>query len=272
MGISDLRVYIPTRGRVGVQKTWGYLPESVRKLTKLVIDPDDEPGFKRTQLPYVVCPEKGITHVRRWIIEKSAHEKIIMMDDDLRFAKRTGEITIPEKSGVPTHHYVTVDGEALVPMFEGISEKLEDYAHVSIAFRQFSADKMVDWYDNTRQMRILCYRKSVIKRHVVLGRVEIMEDFDITLQLLRAGYPNTSGYTFVQDQTATQAPGGCSTYRTHELHDREARKLAELHAPFVQLRQKVNKSKIAGAFGTRTEVTINWKSALASAGEVRRLR
>ena len=58
----------------------------------------------------------------------------------------------------------------------------------------------------------------------------------------------------------TNEDGGCSEYRTHEFHEHSARRLAELHPGLVTLRQKSNKTDREG-FGTRTEVTIQWKRA-----------
>ena len=99
------------------------------------------------------------------------------------------------------------------------------------------------------------------------GRVRVMEDFDITLQILRAGGSCAVNYYYAQGQRMTNEAGGCSTWRTHEIHEESARRLAELHPGIVSLRQKQNKGDQNG-FGTRTEVTIQWKSAWAE-GQLR---
>ncbi len=87
-----------------------------------------------------------------------------------------------------------------------------------------------------------------------------MEDFDVQLQLLKRGLGNACLYYWAQGQSKTNAPGGCSLWRTHEVHEAAARRLAELHPGLVRLRQKANKTD-AGGFGTRMEVTIAWKKA-----------
>jgi hypothetical protein len=261
-GLS-LAIYIPTLGRVRRQRTWASLCDAARAVTLLVIDPKEERDFKLTGLPYVVCPLQGITRVRRWILEQSPANKVLMLDDDLIFAVRTGSLG-KDKDGNPFHRYKHTQREQTGALFQMIEQKLDSYAHCSISPRQFCAQEMRDWRENTRQLRFLAYHRPTVIRHAKLGRVEVMEDFDITLQLLRAGYPNCTGYHYTQDQPGTQTAGGCSSYRTHELQDVSARKLAELHPGFVTLRQKKNKT--GGAFGTRTDVVIAWQKAFDSAG------
>ena len=92
-----------------------------------------------------------------------------------------------------------------------------------------------------------------------------MEDFDTTLQLLRKGHRNAVIHYYAQGHTDSQAPGGCSIYRTAETHDTVCRQLQQLHPEFVSLRTKTNRSDQNG-FGTRTEVTIQWKRAYESSG------
>jgi hypothetical protein len=74
--------------------------------------------------------------------------------------------------------------------------------------------------------------------------------------LLLKGYPNAIWTETVVDQRY-DAPGGCSLFRTAELNDAEAVKLASLFPDYVTLVQREYKN---GA--SRREVIVRWKDAL----------
>jgi hypothetical protein len=89
-----------------------------------------------------------------------------------------------------------------------------------------------------------------------------MEDFDVTLQLLRKGHRNAVLNQWAQDQGTSNAPGGCSTYRTPEVQAAGAYGLQKLHPDFVTVVDKETKQAWGG--GVRKDVRIAWKKALES--------
>src|SRR5438552_1439496 len=93
-----------------------------------------------------------------------------------------------------------------------------------------------------------------------------MQEFATTLQLLRTGRKNAVIFYYAQGQRGSNSEGGCSIYRTPETHDRICRQLAKLHPGIVRLKEKQNKHSQRG-FGTRTEVTVQWRAAYASSVE-----
>jgi hypothetical protein len=208
------------------------------------------------------CPAavKGIAATRHWIGKYAGalgEESFAMIDDDIaepfiRVSEDDWHLryTTPEEYGGMLETIEALLGEP-------------DIAHVGVSPREgnnrFPAGPapLIQW--NTRTLRFLCYKTKEFLE-VEHGRVEVMEDFDVNLQLLRKGYKNANLMYWAQDQRGTSAPGGCSDYRTLAVHDAAARKLAELHPGLVRLRQKTNKTDLGG-FGTRTEVTISWKKA-----------
>lgn len=207
------------------------------------------------------CPEKGIAKTRHWIgrfAKEHSEPTFIMLDDDIRFYRR---ITNDE------FHLRYTEPHEFGEMLKDVEHALTSHAHVGISAREGN-NRFGDCaprytiVQNTRTLRALAYQTEAFLscQH---GRVEVMEDFDVNLQLLEKGLPNCILVHWAQGQAMTNAPGGCSTYRTHQLHDESARKLASLHPKFVHLRIKENKS--GGAFGIRTEVTIRWKDAFESA-------
>ena len=203
------------------------------------------------------CPAHGIAGTRFWIGQHAASagvDKFLMLDDDIRFLVRKQEDDWRLRGTTP------LEVEEL--LWE-VDNWLTSHDHVGVSAREGNNRIGVGGpqlrADNTRTLRALGYRTDSFLS-VEHGRVEVMEDFDVNLQILRRGGSNTSLHYWAQGQDRTNAPGGCSTYRTHEVHERSAHRLAELHPGHVKLRQKTNKTDAEG-FGTRTEVTIQWKKA-----------
>lgn len=201
---------------------------------------------------------RGIAATRFWIgnhAAKMGWPKFIMLDDDIRFLVRRSECTWQLRG--------TQDDE-VVEMLWWVEHLLDTFGHVGISPREGNnrsgEGPLPLTTESTRTLRALAYRTDDFLS-VEHGRVQVMEDFDVNLQLLERGVRNCSVSYWAQGQKMTQAEGGCSSYRTHEVQEESARRLAELHPGLVELRTKQNKTDTDG-FGTRTEVTIQWKQAL----------
>jgi hypothetical protein len=114
----------------------------------------------------------------------------------------------------------------------------------------------------TRQMRVhgidLRYFREA---NIRFDRVIVMEDFDVTLQVLRTGRANCVLNKWVTNQGGSNTAGGCSHYRTPEVQTESALKLAELHPGLVNVVRKRTKTSWGGE--ERTDVIIQWKKALA---------
>ena len=110
-------------------------------------------------------------------------------------------------------------------------------------------------------MRVLGYNLDMFD-NVELGRVDVMEDFDINLQLLRQGKPSKISYYYAQGQKSSNAEGGCSEWRTIEVHNAWAEKLHALHRDFVKVVEKETKTAWNGM--PRKDVNVQWKRAYNS--------
>lgn len=260
-------IFIPSMARSHEQNIMAGpvvdMSESARRRTAYVV-PGEEVTLYRQSLDQcgfpdvgvIACPASGIAATRLAIGETAremGHDKFVMLDDDIRFLVRKSEDAWNLRQAEPPE----VD-----EMFDHVETWLDrGYAHVGISAREGNNVEGVGGRDLrnecTRTIRFLAYRTEDFLG-VEHGRVDVMEDFDVNLQLLEQGKPNVSLFWWAQGQKMTNAPGGCSTYRSHEVHERSAQRLAELHPGYVKLRQKQNKTDADG-FGTRTEVTIYWK-------------
>lgn len=271
--VLDLEVFIPSRSRWDRARGHPTLEALKGKWDKvaLVVPAKQAARYKPLAAHYGVrllaCPYDGIAHTRRFIGEK-ARDRFIMLDDDLRFYRR--------KSVDDWHLYAFNKGD-MVGMLVLVARLLDLYAHVCVGPRQFNRKYSTavppsgatvephkyPWYVIGRPLRALAYRKREFLK-CEHGRVTIMEDFDVTLQLLRMGYQNVIITQYAQDQYVTGEPGGCSDYRDHKVHADNVHKLAKLHAGFVKLVEKQNKAvklQAARDFGKRVEAMIFWDKA-----------
>lgn len=212
---------------------------------------------------------KGISATRKYIMENCKTRYLLMLDDDMKFFHRP-DMTKPKLNmlhngnigphllqywynlckGVPGHKGYYADG----------------CAHVGLSARQGNNHYSDPLEPNYRMMNAYMYDlKKVLLPNIHLGRVPVMEDFDLTLQLLRAGIPNVVMFDYCWNQIGSGFDGGCSSYRTAKVQEAAAKKLAKLHPGFVRVVQK--EVKTPGwwqGMQTRYDVRVDWKKAYAS--------
>ena len=86
-------IYIPTLGRWSHIETMLSLENVCVNIT-LVVQPHEEANYRQlwdnSRVTIKVLPEevKGIARTRQWIIDNAPENKIIFMDDDIKFARR----------------------------------------------------------------------------------------------------------------------------------------------------------------------------------------
>lgn len=247
-----LKIYIPTLGRVGKQHTYTHLPKKWKVRATLVVPKAEAKAHG--DIPVIVCPVSGIGKVRQWILQQHEGDKLAMLDDDIRFdVRRTDELT----------KFKPATESDIDAMFKELERVLGKYAHAGVTAREGGNRHIVEYMESTRMLRLLAYNVDKFKKlGVKYDRLPVMEDFDVTLQLLRKGHPNIVLNAWVQGQGMSGAAGGCSTYRTMEVQKQGAEGLKKLHPEFVKIVEKTTKGAWGGA--TRTDVIISWKKAYES--------
>jgi hypothetical protein len=267
-----VRIYIPSAGRASRFDTVGTSLDMIDEAVLVVPEKEVEAYERAVRRMLQNRPSRryevwgtvaqGISKVRHFIglrAEAKGEAKFCMVDDDLIFSVRES----------PDGYRLRKAGlEDVTELFEWIEGALrDDVAHSSVSIRMSnnaypSGDVNALTRYNKRTLRVLAYQTEPFlkMRH---GRVMVMEDFDVNLQLLRAGHRNATTFWWAQDQRGTGSAGGCSTYRTREAHDASAQRLAELHPKFVKLRTKKTKTS-SKELQERLEVTIQWEQAYQS--------
>lgn len=250
-------IFVVSRSRFEKSDTLERLRQHVANV-RLVVPSSQVSSYRGLAAKYacdlVGCPQDGIARTRQFCGQITTSWCFLMLDDDLKFYRRVS----PNDTRLRYPEDLNVD---VGDMLRCVKAKLCKYVHVSISAREGNNRLPYEGVECSRPLRALAYRTAAF-RGLIHGRVQVMEDFDVTLQLLRQGHKNHVIASWSQGQQQTQMAGGCSDYRTHEVHAENVRKFAELHKGFVKLREKRNKS--GGDFGHRLEATIYWQRAWES--------
>src|SRR6201981_2746776 len=157
-------------------------------------------------IEYVPKTHDGISRTREWILDELAFQRderyVLMVDDDMDFCYRPN-MADPALETIK-------DLERFEAMFETLEQWLkEGFVHVGIGARQGSNHVFEPYRDVARMMNAYAYDTQALRDiGVKMGRVPVMEDFDLTLQLLRKGYPNRVSYQYVWNQRGSGAEGG----------------------------------------------------------------
>lgn len=263
MHLNNLKVFIPTKGRAVLQRTYEGLPPEVKKNTMLVIDKNDVDGYIKAHIPeeaILTVPKsiKGICPTRQFIMEYCYSNHIdfmCMLDDDITFQKRNLKGKI-----------LNATSGQVLRAFENLLNNLTEYVHAGIATRSMDYDNPKHFKVNGRMMHVLgycipkvfeleCYfTKDVAKNFS-------MDDFHMTLQLLEKGASNIIDLNNRISPSSSNSKGGASLWRTLESHNSSAKQLERNHPKFVKVKVKHGWQ---GMEGERLDVIVQWKKAYES--------
>jgi hypothetical protein len=267
---DNLTTAVYSAGRAGNLLTLAALPEAMLRSTFVVV-PEAEldayykaGGLRGADLLATPHECKGIAAARQWMTEWTARhgdEYLLQLSDDMKFFRRI--------SSDDHQHLRAAEPEELrgmVEMMRMLADGTMDgerRVHVGVSARGGNNRQPGDWHELGRMCDIYMHHvPTLAELGIRWDRVQVMEDFDVTLQLLRCGYPNAIVDFYAWDQRGgSNAPGGCSAYRTPQVQEAGAKRLAELHPGFVRAApKKANNWK--GAFdGERWDVTVQWRKA-----------
>lgn len=288
---KKLQIIIPTRGRVSNQLTLRNMPPEWRERTMIVCPKEEvKQHAKNWKVGKIIAqPDSTMTIAakRAWILKacaKAGTERILMLDDDLRFAVRPKTLKKfagfePEGSRGGTAKGTTAWGEAykaqpgihkvvqckaadpaVGKIFERIEFMLGKYTHGGINTRLQQQEFGCEFALNKRVQYALAFHVPTVVENCKLGRIEHREDFDYTLQLLRQGFENAVYCWAVVEQREYGAAGGASLERRMIASNADAHKLAKLHPGLVKVTEKAYRKSIP-----RNEVIVYWQKAIEEA-------
>jgi len=272
--LDGLRILIPTRGRTGQQTTLRSLPPVLQRMTTLVAHSEEVAALRHNYAELGMdvvaqsAPISNIAEKRAWMMRWAAprYERVIMLDDDCYFFARCPVVDrawLEDKS-----YWLPNPGKKLLSVAYATPKKLEsafaelntllrERGHAGLCSRNGNHVEKREVATTARMMHAIGYDTAVFAKKVkTKNRVLVREDFDYTLQLLRAGYDNAVIFHTCVSPGSYGAKGGCSDERTVELSNREAQKLADLHPGLVRVVQKEYNNV------PRQEVVVSWRKAL----------
>lgn len=257
-----MKIIIPTKGRVTSQFTLKNLPPELHA-DVILVAPEKEGWRHKANFPNVEFlaqpdPAMGIAEKRKWIVESLGFEKLVMLDDDLRFSQRRLD---------DTSLFVKATMDETRTAFRELREVLsEDVPHAGFSARGGGINAQAQeggWQAGKRMMYVLGYHTPTVLANAEFGRVPTHEDMDICLQLLTKGLKNLVNFSFVVDQKFG-SPGGCTDERTVESNNVDVLTLAQLHPGYVRVVEKAYLTSVS-----RLEVVCQWKKCLQD-GELRK--
>lgn len=210
-----------------------------------------ERAWATKRVTVIGCPARGLSAVHQDIVDMFG-PKVIIFDDDLRFAARTNlDIAVP---GLEPANPLQI-----LAMLQELTTLLDTYAHAGVSERFMNQEKTDEVCEAAKMISVMALRTDILRKEGVrLDRVVSKNDFDCTLQLLELGYPNAILSRFTHDQVAGPTlPGGNTETRTLAVHEAASKQLAALHPYTVKIVEKD-----AERWGVpRLDVTVRWKKA-----------
>lgn len=253
-----MNIYIMTRGRLHNQITLKSIPREWRSRTFLVV-PKIEHGLHEDAVTLPV-PDwvTNYSQKMQWILDgceangySDPKDKALILDDDLVFSCKIGERLITERNP-----------DNLAPMFEELEALLDEFALVGIHPRQLGHLKKPPYVRNGRVFCVQGINRSKT-RGIKVDQHPILADVVLNCTLLSRGFDNALLTTFFQDHGPSQAPGGCSLYRTAEMQREVVEYVASRWPGFVKVEER--RPKVAKWLGdVRYDYRCQWKQLYAA--------
>ncbi len=261
---SFYRIVITTRGRTDAKSfTTQHFTQRMLENTTIVCQQEEAAHWEAycgvMGCEHLVCPVYGLSRKRQWLTEYFAdkYPVIVLSDDDLRFAYRAhgmADTRLEQADPAIVDRYVNqLAGELMV----------EGYGMAGFSSRSGNNRATERWELNNRALCIFAFSpRMFLNEGIRWDEMNHMSDFYALLSVMVRGYDVFVFNEFCHDQGSSNAPGGCSLYRTPDSLKESAERLAKLFPLFVKTKQKETASGWWKG-QPRTDVTIQWKKAAA---------
>lgn len=253
---DDVTLYIPSKGRSDIVRTYRTLPPEWKERATIVVNDAEANDYLKHNHGVPISPSTavGIGNTRQWMLKRCRTPWCIMLDDDLYFFKRA------RPGGI---RLVNAGENDVREMYRILLEAMDEgYVHGGVATRPVTSFWACKYRVCQRVNNFHFFHADTARQYADFTKLKVMEDFHVSLSLLERGYPNYVLFDYCWNQPGTNTRGGCSDYRTGDVQHRSAVQLHKLHPEVVRVRSKtvVGQTSWEG-MKERTDVVIQWREA-----------
>lgn len=260
-------ILIPTLGRDRII-TLEFLTQEMHRHVTLLCPAEQHAGLSKAypSVRVTVCPRKGISHVRQWVLDNYSKQQVLMSDDDLPFYVRK------DRDNWSDWHARRATPEEVTEALEKMAALTMLYPMVGMSGKQGNNNHKSPIVHATRMWNIWTIDCEIANAEGFrFDATDTMQDFIMHLNFLTAGYTTAMIADFMHCQYASNQAGGCSTYRSIETQKRSTAYLKNRWPNFVRVVQKsvVKDGSWFGSDQPRPDVQIAWKKALEYGRKIR---
>lgn len=217
------------------------IPEYRKHITNIISVPND----------FHLCEK------RQRIVETCNSSHLIMIDDDVVFAKKK------ENDITKLQECTPEDISVMLALFEKVCTEERPMVHA--VQRVFSNYRKYKYEKNVRGIRAVTWNVEAFKKLGIDYRYmyrkygsEYKEDLDVQLQLISKGIPSIGVASFTVADRGYNRSGGVSLFRTADTFNKSAISLKKEYPDFVTLVEK----STGGYKEKRLDCKIAWKKFL----------
>jgi hypothetical protein len=256
-----------SRGRARNVETIKWIPRFWLERTYIFVSEKDYMDYRQhCPHPNIIPVPETVTNYSQkfqYLLDGGAkNDKIVICDDDLYFNQYQN--TNPYETGKESIRKLVVikDREQTAPMWAMMSEMLDSIPLVGVHPRMMAQNAKTPFEWNSKIVTIQGVNLAIIKEKLGgiprVDRFPILSDVLLNCTLLSHGLPNARITTHFVDWLPSQAPGGCSLYRTSAMQEEACRYIAQEFGPYARLVEKSPKTaKWLGE--TRYDLNVRWK-------------
>ena len=258
-----------TKGRIGKQTTYDSFGQEQQDALTFVVGPGEGAAFRKkypkNEIIEVPDEVQGVVATRNFILEEFAGERILVLDDDLRFEYRFP--TYPEDRGGKVKwggEKVSGNSEKLWEMIDAL-EDLCDEGYYFGTICENAVPPSEDSYPRSYNCRICTnvYFDLAKLPADIRYREELafIEDFDLALDLISRGFESGSLTDFRVNQHVHEE-GGCFLTRTLDIHNDRMLAFQDKWPKYVTLRTKTIKKGVYKSEDRKLTCIVRYKQCL----------
>jgi hypothetical protein len=235
------RIYIPTLGRVDTQITYDGMPDWIKDITYIVVQPHEEVAMKErypnANIKVLPTHIKGICLTREWIINDGGNNFYGMIDDDVTFWKRNVDRSTGKKNADKSNEAFTdTDWD---DMIEWVEDKWNKGYTIAGNRAKGLPPNGKDDMEFGKLIQVFWINGNKLHRDKLVWEIPFVEDVHFILQILGMGGKTIVSDRFLYDCEEYGNEGGCQLAgRTAQINLDNMNYLASLYPHIIKMENK----------------------------------